>query len=291
MTIALGSWSGNFEKKLVGIVRIVTGKTKAKLTLQEKDKKFRNGEDSITVLLDELPDRPKLALDDKAGKEYRVRMNQDGDAVEAITPVRGHYSAKLVDLGPHKEGEEPYPKDKPNWGDSEKTHLEFFAVYEITQGAFKGVQLPAYWLHYKFEHDKAKPGLTKFAGNFENAQSTRLFQLRDWGLAHNLWSEDIPWDDNTILPTLLDRALENDVEVEITLDKGYINLVQVPENYEAVDEEFPPVDEDIEDVQDKIHSVKPSTKNGKNKPVDAPAQTYTTRAPKRMKAVAEDDDL
>jgi hypothetical protein len=105
--------------------------------------------------------------------------------------------------------------------------------------------------------------MTRFAGNFENKKATRLFQVRDWGLAHNLWNEDLPWDDDTILPTLLDRALDNDVEVEITLDKGYIILVQASENYEEPEDV-----EDIEEVQAKVHSA--GKRNGhKEEPVDS----------------------
>lgn len=247
--MALGSRPKNeYERKLVGIVRIITGKDTAKLTLQEEGKLFKNGSVDLKVKIADLPKRPRITPEDRIGKDYRIRMNQEGDEVEAITPVRGHFKAKLVDLGPRPEKDsDPMPFEKTfTKGETENSHLEFFAVYEITEGAFKGVQLPAYWMHYKFEEDTENEGFTRFAGNFENKKATRLFQVRDWGLAHGLWNEDLPWDDDTILPTLLDRALDNDVEVEITLDKGYIILVQASENYEEPD--------DIEEVQAKVHS-------------------------------------
>lgn len=296
--IALGSRPKNdFEKKLVGIVKVVSGKTKAKLTLTEDGKLFKNGTDSITVDLDDLPKRPKIQPDDKTGKEYRVRMNQDGDGVEALTPVRGHHPAKLVDIGPHKEGEDPYPIEKTfTKGETENSHLEFFAAYEITSGPFKGVQTPGYWLHYKFEEDPENEGYTRFAGNFENKKATRLFQVRDWGNAHGLWEEAIEWDDYSILPVLLERALDNDREVELTFDGGYIKLVQAKDDYEEP--------EDIEDVQDKIHSAGKKVVDEIDKEFPLVSKnggkvgtTYTTKASKKLiksnkvKQSVEDDDL
>lgn len=258
---AWGSRPNNFEKKLVGIVKIITGKEKAKLVLQEDGNKFKNGTDTITFQIKDLPKRPKLKLDDKQGTEYRIRMNSDGTEVEAIMPVRGQFKAKLKDLGPRPEkNADPVPQVKTfTKGDVENSHLEFFAVYEIQEGHFKGVQLPAYNLHYKFEEDTRPEyeGYTRFAGSFENKKATRLFQLRDWVRTHQLDNALIKWDDETILPSLLERGLENDVEVLVTLDKGYIILVQPQENYEdefeaddvdtddeEVEEEFPPIKEE-----------------------------------------------
>lgn len=243
---AWGSRPNNFEKKLVGIVKIVTGKEKAKLTLQEDGKQFKNGTDTMTFPIASLPKRPKLKLDDKTGTEYRIRMNPDGTDVEAIMPVRGQFKAKLKDIGPRPEKDaDPVPQVKTfTKGDVENSHLEFFAVYEIQEGHFKGVQLPAYNLHYKFEEDPENEGYTRFAGSFENKKATRLFQLRDWVVTHQLDNDLIEWDDETILPALLERGLENDVEVLVTLDKGYIILVQPQENYE--DEDF----ENEVDVED-----------------------------------------
>lgn len=226
-TMALGSRpQGQYAKKLVGKVLVKTGKKNALLILQEEDgRTFANGTDTLKVRLADLPKYPKLRPEDKIGKEYRVRMNTEGNEVEALTPLRGHFQAKLVDLGPRPEKDaDPLPKEKvfDEGGPKEERHLEFFAVYEITSGIFKGVQLPAYWIHYKFEEDPDDEGMTRFAGNFENRKATRLFQLRDWGVTHGLWDEPIPWDDESILPTLLERALDKDVEVEVNLSNGYI---------------------------------------------------------------------
>lgn len=296
--MALGSRpQEQYAKKLVGKVLVKTGKNNAKLILQEEDgRTFANGTDTLTVAITDLPKHPKLQLEDKVGKEYRVRMNSDGDEVEALTPVRGHFQAKLVDLGPRPEKDaDPLPKEIvfDEGGQNEARHLEFFAVYEITSGVFKSVQLPGYWMHYKFEEDPNNEGFTRFAGNFENRKATRLFQLRDWGLAHKLWEDDIPWDDESILPELLERALDKDVEVEVNLSNGYIlreggvmpsdgyneKAFGVDESIDDVDKEFPA--KTIEDVQDKVNF---AGKNGKH-PVLPPVKKI-----KKVKAGKDSDD-
>lgn len=290
---AWGSRSKNeFEKKLVGIVKVVTGDTKAKFVLQEDGKTFGNGKDSLTVELSDLPDVPKLARNDKSGKEYRIRTNSEKDAIEAITPVRGHFTAKLVDIGPHPEKDaDPVPQEKvfDEGGPKEERHLEFFAVYEITSGTFKGVQLPAYWMHYKFEEDPDNEGYTRFAGNFENRKATRLFQLRDWVQVHGLDREMLPWDDVTILPELLDRALENGREVEVNLSNGYIlreGGVLPTDGYAEdafgvgdVDEEFPPVEVPV------------AKKNGKNVPEPKAPPAKAKKIRKNEPVEELDDDL
>lgn len=296
---AWGSRPNEFSKKLVGIVKVITGDLKAKFTLTEDGKKFANGSDSMTVLLSELPKTPKLQPNDKSGKEYRIRMNNDGDQVEALMPVRGHFSAKLVDLGkrPDNGKGEPMPYEKVfgEGTDKEERHLEFFAVYEVTSGHFKGVKLPAYNLHYKFEEDPEKPGFTRFAGSFENKKATRLFQLKDWMEVHGLLDDDCPWDDETILPYLLEKALENDVTVEVNIKDGYIlrdggvlpsddynedqfgGEEESTEDVDEVDTEFPKEEVNITPVKSVVKTLA--------KPVKAPVKKI------RKDAVEEDEDL
>ncbi len=222
---ALGGRSQEFTRKFVGLATLVTGEKKAKFTLTEEDKKLPNGDTSITVLLSELPKNPKIEPNDKTNKEYRIRLNQDGDEIEAIMPVRGHFTGKLVDFGKRPEkGADPVPFEKVfhEGQKDEERHLEFFAVYEITSGFFKGVQLPAYGMHYKFEENPEDEGFTRYAFNMNNPKATRGHQLAQWMEVHGLDKDKIPWDDDTILPTLLERALENDATVEINMAKGYI---------------------------------------------------------------------
>lgn len=273
-----------YEKKLVGLVEVVTGKTKAKFTLTEESKTFKNGEKALTVAFTDLPSRPKLKPEQREGKMYRIRMSQDGSEIEAITPAMGHYHAKLVDLGKRpEEGADPIPFEKV-FGEGtpkENRHFEFFAVYEIVEGAFKGVQLPAYYMHYKFEEDPEHEGYTRFAGSFDNTKATRLFQLRDWGNAHGVWEDPIEWNDVTILPTLLERALENDRVVDLTIKDGYIKEL-LPLQSEDEDEDEPDfMKEPAEDDElDETPAKKPA------KPVAKPAVKKPAK-----KSSDDDDDL
>lgn len=293
--MALGSRpKTDYEKKLVGLVEVVTGKTKAKFTLTEEGKTFKNGETSITVNFDDLPARPKLKPEQREPKQYRVRMSQDGSEIEAITPHTGHYKAKVVDLG-KRDGEDadPVPVERifAEGTPKENSHLEFFAVYEIVEGAFKGVQLPAYYLHYKFEEDPEHEGFTRFAGNFENKKATRLFQLKEWGDAHGLWSEPIEWDDVTILPELLQRALDNDRIVDLTIKDGYIRELLPVEVEQEEDEIDPLTDKPAfmeDDLDEAIEAAMPKKSNGKT--VSGAAKKVIVRGPKKIKKSSDEDD-
>lgn len=291
----------SFQKKMVGIVSIVTGETKAKLTLLEENKTFIGGQKSLTVRLDDLPDRPTLKPNDKSGKQYRIRMSSDGTEVEAITPVSGVFEAELIDLGPRpEEGADPMPKEKvfDEGGPKENRHWEFFAVYKIVEGMYKGVQLPAYNLHYKFEEDGQNPGYAAFTFSLQNKQATRGKQLAEWGHLHGVWEvqgtdvlgDPIPWDDETILPELLERALEQP-NVRVMIKDGYIRELlpseETPEFMESDDVDIDDPDaldeildeKEVEEVKIKSKAPKP---NGKVKP-----------APKRVakKSSDEDEDL
>lgn len=270
-----------YEKKLVGIVDVVTGKSKAKFTLTEEGKTFKGGETSITFAFDDLPSRPKLKPEQKEPRQYRIRMSQDGSEIEAITPALGHFHAKLVDLGKRpEEGAEPIPFEKvyAEGTPKQNRHFEFFAVYEIVEGQYKGVQLPAYYLHYKFEEDPDNPGFARFAGNFDNSKATRLFQLRDWGNAHGLWVDPIEWDETTILPTLLERALESDKVVDLTIKDGYIKELLPLEQEEDEDDEPEFLKEPDDELDEKPvkksapvvakASAKPAVKKIAKKPSD-----------------------
>ena len=236
---ALSSRPNTFEKKLVGIVVATVGEKRAKFELvEDNNKTFSDGSKSIKVNLADLPAVPKLTEKDN-GKQFRIRMNSEGDEIEAITPVTGHYTAKLIDLGPRKNGKdsdpEPDEKDDSRF-DNGKSHLEFFAVYKIVEGRYKGVQMPAYNLHYKFEDDGN--GMTRFAGNTENPKATRLHQLVNFGMLHKMFDEEIEYpEDGNILPTLLERALDADVTVDITVKNGYItDVLPVQDEDDEVEE-------------------------------------------------------
>lgn len=268
--MAVKSKKTEYEKKTVGLVQVVTGEKVSKLTLTEPGKKFKNGTNSVKVNLSDLPKVPKLKSNNKTPIELRVRMNEDDTEVESFGPVRGLHKGKLIDLGKRDtEDADPIPYEKTfkKGEPEENTHLEFFAIYQITEGMFKGVE-SAYYLHYKFEQDEDDPELTAFSFNTENPKATRGQQLLEWGYVHGkgapgIWGDPIPWDDDTILPELLERITDNDVEVGLVFDKGYIKLIQPLDDYgneKDVDDAFPPLD--VEDAPPPAEK-----KNGKtNKP-------------------------
>lgn len=293
---ALGQRPANmYEKKLVGVVEVTVGEKKAKFELVSEDgkqqKTFANGKPSLIVPLEDLPAFPKLTQA-SSGKQFRIRMNAEGDEVEALTPVMGHFTAKLIDLGPKpdKDGD-PTPKDKVfGEGTPKESHyLEFFAVYKILSGAFKGVQMPGYYLHYKFEKDE--DGTTRFAGNFENKKATRLFQLFNWGKAHGLWDEPIEWDDVTILPVLLERALENDVTVDIIVKDGYISDVLPAQDEEPFAEpaEAPKAKRSVKELKAELGF---ESKEEEEDELDkiAPPPAKTAKKPAKKVVVEEDED-
>jgi len=289
---ALGQRPANmYEKKLVGIVEVTVGEKKARFELVSEDgkaqKTFAGGKTTLTVPLEDLPAFPKLTQA-HTGKQFRIRMNSEGDEVEALTPVTGHYSAKLIELGPTKKGEEPTPYEKQDNfpGKEESSHLEFFAVYKIISGAFKGVQMPGYYLHYKFEKDE--DGTTRFAGNFENKKATRLFQLFDWGKAHGLWDEPIEWDDVTILPVLQERALENDVTVDIIVKDGYIREILPSQDEEpfADPDEAPKAKRSVKELKAELTGDPIDGDDELDKIAPPPSKT----AKKAAKKVVEEDE-
>lgn len=222
---ALGARPNTFEKKTVGIVELTVGEKKVKFTMVEDGKKFPGDKETFTCLLEDLPAFPKITPAHD-GKQLRIRMNSAGDEVEALTPVTGHYTAKLIDLGKRDSKDAdptPYEKQDNFKGKEPTSHLEFFAVYKIVKGAFKGVQMPGYCLHYKFERDEE--GNTRYAFNTENPKATRGHQLVSWMEVHQLDLEPIKWDDVTILPELLERNENNEVLVELIVKDGYIKEV------------------------------------------------------------------
>lgn len=305
-TGALASRPNTFEKKTVGIVIATVGEKKAKFEMVDDTKKFKNGETVIKVNLENLPAFPKLTQA-HTGKQFRIRMTSEGDEVEALTPVSGLYRMKLIDIGPRPNGKDsdptPYEKTGEYQG-KDTSHLEFYGVYKITKGAFKGVQLPGYYLHYKFEDDGE--GMTRFAGNVDNPKATRLAQLVQWGTVHGLWDEPIEWDDETILPILLERALETDVEVDGLIKDGYIREIMPVQDDEEVEEapkakktsHVAEVDKIIEELG--YEPSKPSKKTAqvtdeldvdRDFPKDEPVKKSAKKPAKKVAAADDDDDL
>lgn len=301
----------DFKKPWVGCVEVITGSNTAKFTSIEADKDgkvkpFPDGTNILKVGLSDLPKSAQRVIKPgmKDAKRFRIRLNADADAVDAVTPVSGMFPAKLVELGPKKKDEDARPMERffKKGQPDESSHLEFFAVYEITQGVFRGVQLPAYFLHYKFEgipEGEEGEGFTRF-NTANTPQASQLRRLNEWAAVHgDILEEDIAWEPDdelvfkcrpepvaNILPVLEERALDADRDVNVIIEKGYIVSVQAVENYETeddnesdeVDEAFPPT-ESVESVEEVVPA--PAKK------VAAKAKTGTKKPP----TVDDDADL
>jgi len=283
-----------FKKDWVGVVKVKTGDKVARFTSVEtfRDgtvKTFDGDKKSLEFQIAELPKLAQRVIKPgmKDEKSFRVRLSADQDEVKMVTPASGMFSAKLKYIGPAKEGQDPQPFEKFfNKGEaSETSHLEFFASYEITEGVFKGAELPAYFLHYKFEgipEGEDEEGFTRF-DTVDTPQASQLHRLQDWAKVHGepsmesdggILAELIVWpDDGNILPTLEERTLDVDREVGVIIEKGYIKSVQAKENYEEVE-----VEEELDEVDNAF-------------PVEKVKPVIKSKAKPRKVAVEVDDDL
>lgn len=286
-----------FPKKWTGVVEIKTGETAAKLTSIDtiaKTGKIKTFPDDSMSIKIKLADFPKAALrvikPNMEAKRFRVRLNEDADGVENVTPVSGMYPGKLTGLGPKtKDGEFKLIKKTFNEGtEKENSHLEFIALYEITEGPFRGVETPGYYLHYKFEEDEEDAGFTQF-NTADTPQASQLHKLQAWAATHgDILDAPVRWhdvDDGTILPELEERALDADRPVNLIFERGYINLVQPLEDYGTDEDEDDEPDflKEPEVVEEEVVPVKikkSAQVNGKIK-----------KAPAKKVKVSEDDDL
>lgn len=303
----------DFARKWVGCVSAITGSNVVKFTSTDADKdgnikNFPNDSETIKFNFSELPKEALRVIKPnvKTPKNFRIRLNEDADGVEAVTPVTGVFPAKLIELGV-RVNETPVPNVKwYNKGQKdENSHLQFYASYEITDGVFKGVILPAYYLHYKFEEDTEDEGQTQF-DTVMTAKASQLIKLQNWGTVHgNLFDEPIPWNpedaegvDNevvdvygethdcefaNILPILEERALEADRAVNVVIEKGYIASIQAQENYEDESEDGGGADEELSD--DEFDEKFPTKKAPKTEEVKV-----AKPAAKKAKKPADDDD-
>ena len=312
-----------FAKKWTGCVEIKTGDNVAKLTSIQttgKDgavKKFPGDVDSIKIKLDEFPKvARKVIKPNMDTRKFRVRLDEDGTTVETVTPYSGVYRGRLVEIVPKTgDGEFKLLHKVFNEGkENENRHEEFIAAYVIVDGVYREVELPGYYLHYKFEEDPENEGFTRF-NTVNTPQASQLHKLIAWAEVHgDILEDDVRWhseEDGTILGELEDRALENDREVNLVFEKGYIKSVQPVEDYEEDAEA-----EDIEEVLDDWHAKDDGSITDKKAKARAkefvkkvvhpeddepdflkddgvkPVKGVGKKAPaKKVKAVVEDDDL
>lgn len=257
-----------FPRKWVGIVKAKAGENVVKFTSvstlrdakgEENVKPFPNGETELKVKIADLPKIGKRVIRPGMGdRTFRIRFNEDGDEIEEVGPVSGLFQAKLIELGPKKKEAPalPYVRYFNKGKDNENSHLEFFAVYQIVDGVFEGLNLPAYNLHYKFEgvpEGEEDEGLTRF-DTVDSPKASQLHRLQSWAEVHGgILDEPIAWNPDessdlsneiidcfskdhecefaNILPTLEERVLDADRDVSVVLEGGYIKIVQSSEDY------------------------------------------------------------
>lgn len=302
-----------FPKKWVGVVEIKTGDNAAKLTSVDTNKEgklklFADGSTSCRISLSDFSKASLRVIKPgmKEPKKFRVRLNEDGDEVETVTPVNGVFRGKMIGIGPKKkDGSYSLIEKTYNKGSSdENSHLEFLALYEITDGVFRGVELPGFYLHYKFEaipEGEDEEGFTRF-DTVDTPNASQLHKLQLWAeVQGNILDEPIMWpDDGIILETLEERALEADRDVDIIFENGYIKSVQPVENYEEVEVEET-VDEDDVEVEKAfpkgnektIKSKSSKSEDDEVKPLKINSKVPPAKKPvKKPVAVADaDDDL
>jgi hypothetical protein len=270
---ALGFKKSEYVKPVSGIATIKAGKNgKGRVTFQDEEIKFSTGNNSMVVSLDDLPDIPAIAPETE--DDYFVKFNPDTDEIFYIGPVQTTLNAKLVDFSRPEEGSDPLPFEKTN----EKyntTYWAFNAVFQIKGGQFNKLKLYQFH-HYKFCENPQEPGYAMFEGDPDNKKAIWLPKLVNLCEKCELVTEPIQWieiADGSILPELLNRALDNDKIVKLAINKGYIDSIMSSHKDEV---------EDVE--EDDTESTPKAKSNGK--------ATSSAKAPKRVKSSdTSDDDL
>lgn len=263
--------NGEYTPQTSGIAVIKVGEQFARVTFEDGSKQFDNGTNTKKVAVADLPKLPKL----QAGTENRfyTRLTKEGDEIETIFPAEGHFNAKVIDIA-KGGGDKPRPVEKV-YGQGtpkESRYQVFFPIFKITKGAMKGAQ-GSYFLHYKFDDDGQ--GFACFVGNPENPKATRLMQLVDFCNKMHVVDEPITWpEDGNICPEILQRCLDNDVEVEIIVKDGFIDSLLALNNYGDDEEDEKPAKSKAADPDDEEDEPKPAkANNGKSKTKTPPASS------------------
>lgn len=231
---ALSANKSESKKRTTGLATIKAGETKVRISFQDEETLFDNGKNVKAFAYDDLPKTPKLS--NGSEDEYFVVLTSDGDEVESIGPVEGVFSARCLDLSRPSEDDDPEPFEVSPKNEKWDPYQAFLAFFEIQSGPFKKVRIP-YFLHYKFEESKENPGFAAWKGDPENKKATRLAQIIEFCEKLDVVAEPIEWpEDGNILPTLLDRILENNKTVKIVVKKGYIDSLMSAHNEEAEEE-------------------------------------------------------
>jgi len=200
--------------------RIQTGETKCRI--DDLDGKI----DSFKVSMEELPVYPKLptkfVLD-----ECQVIYDADNEKVLAINPYNGVFLAVGIALGPRPDGEDGEPKanlvEKEGYkGGKPYTVKNFHEIFKIIDhdSVFYG-STPRLFLQDKFVDDGN--GMAGYSGTDKSKWTVRLSKF---GSAQGLFDQDITWPkDGNVLPELEKRIQNNEREVQLVFEGGFINTL------------------------------------------------------------------
>jgi hypothetical protein len=200
--------------------RIQTGETKARI--EDLDGKV----ESFKVSIEDLPDYPKLptkfVLD-----ECSVVWDADSEKVISINPYNGVFLAVGLFLGPRPDGGDGEPKanlvEKEGInGKKPYTVKNFHEIFKIVdkESIFYGTT-PRLFLQDKFVDDGN--GMAGYSGTDKSKWTVRLSKF---GNAQGLFDEDITWPkDGNVLPELEKRIQNNEREVQLVFEGGFINTL------------------------------------------------------------------
>jgi len=235
MANKLGYVGNSFEKKIYGVANVHAGKNKIVVTLLGKD---GTEGDSYNFRFDDLPKVPKIQPETE--DVYNVVLSPDGETVEKIGPVEGHYMARLVDFGRPEEDADPTPQliEKQNADGKPYSYEQFTADFEIVKGKFKGVKI-RHWLRYLFLENPNQPGFAGWKGNPDNPNAKHLPRLVEFCDKCGMVDEDLEWpEDGNVLPELLRRGIKANRTVDLTIKGGFVSDI-LKADYEEEDEPAP----------------------------------------------------
>lgn len=204
--------------------RIQTGETKARIDDLNDDAEKKL--DSFKVNMEDLPVYPKLPtkfiLD-----ECQVIWDADNQKVLAINPYNGVERAVGIAIGPRPDGDDSEPKaqvvEKEGYkGGKPYTVKNFHEIFKIVDenSVFYG-STPRLFLQDKFV--ETSDGMAGYSGTDKSKWTVRLSKF---GQTQGLFDEDITWPkDGNVLPLLEKRIQDNEREVQLVFEGGFINTL------------------------------------------------------------------
>ena len=198
-----GTFQVKFQGKKVGCCPIL-----------EDGTVLTDNEHVIVVLKDDVPD---TLFEGK----HKLRLSENKKTILSFKPINGQYPTRFVEFS-HKEGQPPMPKSKQSSFNDDEEYEVFTALYEITDGQYKGC-IVSQELVYRFEPNlTVNPPVAKFKGY----KGTRLDQLEEF-LDVVIGEFDPPqWpNSNNILPFLQKLALNRSKKIALIMKDGWIKTL------------------------------------------------------------------